>query len=116
MGKISKTKNLSKAEKACIDGLLANGFDSKQIAKTLDREVELVEKHIVRLSEELEQDEAIEPQEEKPNLFITKTEGKRQKGVAIMTEAASTRSDATRPVRINQMPDHSFIHQIKKKK
>tara|TARA_R100001377_G_scaffold71531_3_gene47155 strand:+ start:1816 stop:2097 length:282 start_codon:yes stop_codon:yes gene_type:complete len=92
MGKLSNSKNLTKAEKYSIEGMYSNGMSIKEISKSLSREESLVSKY----TDTFKEDEK-EPHE--------------SKGMAVMTEAISQRVDNIR----DNMPkkaQHGAIHNI----
>lgn len=90
MGKLSNAKKLSKVEKACINGMLTEGFDVSHIARTLDRDVGEVNYYLNNASKEKE--EPSEPKPKKDNFYVNKTAGGK-KGVTISTTVSSERSD-----------------------
>jgi len=92
MGKLSKGKNLTKAEKYSIEGMHSNDMSIQEIAKTLGREESIVSKYIDTLQEE----------KKKPH---------ESKGMAVMTEAISQRVDSVRD-NMPKKPKHSAIHNI----
>lgn len=90
MGKLSSAKKLSKVEKACINGMMAEGFDVPHIARTLDRDVGEINYYLNHASQE-----KVEPSETKPkkdNFYINKTAAGKE-GVTISTPTSSERSD-----------------------
>jgi|VirMetMinimDraft_7_1064189.scaffolds.fasta_scaffold126591_2 hypothetical protein len=126
MAKFANTKGLSKQEKYMIQGMLIEDNSIEDIAKYLDREVELVNGFVQDLpanwmnlelvesvNEELTTEES---NTQKPNTmmhFINKT-GKGNKGVTIMTPVASERADANRSGRgIHTVKNSTYTHKIK---
>ena len=92
MGKLSNSKNLTKAEKYSIEGMYSNGMSIKEISKSLSREESLVSKY----TDTFKEDEK-EPHE--------------RKGMSVMTEAISERVDRIRQS-MPAKPKHSAIHNI----
>tara|TARA_R100001244_G_scaffold24483_2_gene24792 strand:+ start:1127 stop:1417 length:291 start_codon:yes stop_codon:yes gene_type:complete len=91
---------LSKIEKQFIDNNKSMGL--KDISKKLDRSEKVLSKYMKIIDT---------PQ---LNLFATKPE----RGVVIMTKAASVSADESRPKRSSQIPsryDEGVIHTIKEK-
>tara|TARA_R110002020_G_scaffold55309_2_gene153579 strand:+ start:5876 stop:6196 length:321 start_codon:yes stop_codon:yes gene_type:complete len=86
MGKLSKAKKLTKTEKFCIEGMLSNDMSVSEVCKTLDRDQELVEAYVEELEQAYDQG----------NTAIINETLNGNKGVAIMTEAASQRIDEAR--------------------
>jgi len=99
MGKLSNAKKLTNAEKYAIEGMYNNDMSPSNIAKSLGRELSLVEEYLE------------EYQEESKDTNITKTANGRE-GVAIMTEATSQRVDEMRK-RSPQRERHPALHKIK---
>tara|TARA_R110000796_G_scaffold1193_3_gene4666 strand:+ start:2187 stop:2468 length:282 start_codon:yes stop_codon:yes gene_type:complete len=92
MGKLSNSKNLTKAEKYSIEGMYSNGMSIKEISKSLSREESLVSKYTDTFKED----------EKKPH---------ESKGMSVMTEAISERVDRIRQS-MPAKPKHSAIHNI----
>lgn len=122
MAKFANTKGLSKQEKYMIQGMLIEENSIEDIAKYLDREVELVSGFVQDLPANwlsLNVEEPVQEEEsntQKPNTmmhFINKT-GKGNKGVTIMTPVASERADANRSGRgIHTVKNSTYTHKIK---
>jgi len=100
MGKLSKAKQLTDAEKYCIQGMHYNKMSAQDISKTLGREAEEVETYV----ESLEQEE--------DRTFIINETGTGNKGVAIMTQAGSERIDAARERHVAPRNNANTIHSI----
>jgi IS30 family transposase len=81
MGKLSNAKNLIKAERYAIEGMLENGMGASEIAKSLGRDKDLIAKHIKSLENSSSEIDG-EPED--------------NKGAAIMTESISQRLDSMR--------------------
>ena len=93
MAKFAKTKGLSKQEKFMVQGMLLEDNSTEDIAKYLDREVELVEGFI----EDVQSEEKLVPTQETPvqhptQHIINKT-GKGNRGVSVMTPAGAQQGD-----------------------
>jgi len=104
MGKLSKAKKLTQTEKYCIQGMFYNEMELSSIAKSLDRDEDLVLEYVKQLEEE-----ASDP------LIINETySGK--KGVAVMTQEGSERVDNIRQEIVDSPPPNphrNAIHDIK---
>lgn len=120
MAKLANTVKLNGVEKSCIKGMLLDGTSTEAMAKTLGRELEMVNAYVAELEEEMKAQTAeAEPEPQQKNNeplgnthFINKTVGNRG-GVVIMTRAASERADASRGM-IDQEQDRSgHVHKIK---
>tara|TARA_R110002020_G_scaffold264880_3_gene479660 strand:- start:233 stop:532 length:300 start_codon:yes stop_codon:yes gene_type:complete len=83
MGKLSNAKSLTNTEKYAIEGMHSNGMSSANIAKSLSRDITLV------------QDYLDEHEQNSKDTNITKTANGRE-GISIMTEATSQRVDEMR--------------------
>ena len=92
MGKLSNSKNLTKAEKYSIEGMYSNDMSIKEISKSLGREESLVSNYTDTFKEE-------------------EKETHESKGMAVMTEAISERVDRIRQS-MPAKPKHSAIHNI----
>jgi hypothetical protein len=99
MGKLSKAKAMTDAEKYCIQGMHWNNMSAEEISKTLGRDLAEVEKH----TEKLDREDA--------SLIINETEGGK-KGVAIMTPAGSQRVDEARETPPPPRNNANTIHSI----
>ena len=99
MGKLSKAKTMTDAEKYCIHGLHWNKMSADEFSKTLGRDLAEVEKH----TESLDREEA--------SLIINETGGG-NKGVAIMTSAGSQQVDAAREKPLPPRNNANTIHSI----
>ena len=99
MGKLSKAKAMTDAEKYCIQGMYWNDMSPEEISKTLGRDIAEVEKHTEKLDRE-------------ESSLIIKETGGGNKGVSVMTQAGSQRVDASRerptPPRNNANTIHSI--------
>ena len=100
MGKLSNAKKLTDTEKYAIQGMSTNGMSTGDIAKSLSRDILLVESYL----EEHEQ--------ESKDTNITKTANGRE-GVAIMTEATSQRVDEMRKKGQQARERNPALHKIK---
>jgi len=101
MGKLSKAKKMTDAEKYCIQGMHWNEMDTKSIAKVLGRDLETVEEYVEKLDKQSES-----------SSFIINETGSGNKGVAIMTPAGSQRVDDARAEIIPERDQTSTIHSI----
>ena len=99
MGKLSKAKAITDAEKYCIQGMYWNDMSAEEISKTLGRDLEEVEKHTERLDRE------------ESSLIINET-GSGKKGVSIMTSAGSQRVDESRENTTPPRNNDNTIHSI----
>lgn len=93
---------LGKTEKYVIEGMFEDGNSFEEIAKETGRTPATIEKHLRAVAAEAEAEETAngkEQEDETPGknkgLFVRKTMLKNNKGVSIMTEAESSRGDAT---------------------
>ena len=80
-----KKGKITTIESACIKGMVANNIDTADIATQLNRGLATVEKEIERIKAE-----AVKEQ-----LYIKET-ASGNKGVSIMTEAASVKGDVAK--------------------
>lgn len=119
MAKFADTKGLSKQEKFMVLGMLVDNTTSvEDIAKYLDRDLELIESFVQ--SQTVQETQTVEPEKteavvQPPQVqhIINKT-GKGQSGVAIMTSTASERSDASKKGRgIHTSKNSQYTHKIK---
>jgi chromosome segregation and condensation protein ScpB len=103
MGKLSKAKGLTEAEKYCIQGMYYNEMSLEEISKTLGREDSDVELYLNELNKE-----------DNDRTFIINETGSGNKGVAVMTQAGSERVDAARERFHSQQPrsQATTIHSI----
>lgn len=90
MAKLSVAKKLSKVEKACIDGMLANNFDISRIAAALERDVGAINHYINNKDENNNKSNSDKPK--KDTFYINRTAGG-NKGVSISTPTSSERAD-----------------------
>ena len=51
MGKLSNAKKLTKTEQYAIEGMVSNGMDVSEIAKSLSRDVDLVSEYVSSIEE-----------------------------------------------------------------
>lgn len=86
---------LSKAEKFTIETMYEGGTGIDDIADFLGRSSQSVQKHVDAVFEPEEQVEE-EPAGKNQTQFVRRTAAKNNKGVSIMTEAESSRSELTR--------------------
>jgi hypothetical protein len=93
MAKFANTKGLSKQEKFMVQGMLLEDNPTEDIAKYLDREVELVEAFIEDLKPEEKPVETQETAVQHPVRHIINETGRGNKGVAVMTPAGSQQGD-----------------------
>lgn len=116
MAKFAKTKGLSKTEKYMIKGMLLEDHSTEDIAKYLDREVELVKGFI---EDNKPKEEPVEMQEapvQHPTQHIINKTGRGNKGVAVMTPAGSERGDESHKRHsrgIHQANSTGYVHKIK---
>lgn len=119
MAKFSNTKGLSKQEKYMIQGMLIEDNSAEDIAKYLDREVELINGFIQDLPTNWLNLSVEEPVSEEPETKNTMTHiinktGKGNSGVTIMTPVASERADANKKGRgIHTAKSATYTHRIK---
>mgnify|MGYP003148926720 CR=1 FL=1 len=99
MGKLSKAKAITETEKFCVEGMLQNGMSIAEVAKAIGRP----EKMVQELVEEYEQGS--------DSMTINET-ASGNKGVSIMTEAASYRVDEARKREAPERDTRSIIHKI----
>jgi len=99
MGKLSKAKAMTDAEKYCIQGMYWNDMSPEEISKTLGRDISEVEKHTEKLDRE-------------ESSLIIKETGGGNKGVSIMTPAGSQRVDESRERPIPPRDNTNTIHPI----
>ena len=102
-----KKGKITKIESACIKGMVANNISTEDIATQLNRGVSTIEKEIERIKAE-----AVKEQ-----LYVNKT-ASGNKGVSIMTEAASVQGDAVKDINTESNSSISnarspWIHKIK---
>ena len=100
MGKLSKAKSLTEAEKYCVEGMLYNGMGASEISKTLGRDEVLIEEFIKQ-----EEEEGGGP------MIINET-ASGSKGVTIMTEAGSYRVDEAKKKDLPKPSTETTIHKI----
>jgi len=77
-----KKGKITEAEKACIEGMIASDISIQDMAIQLDRSVSVIQK----------ESDKIKSKSVREQLYINKT-ASGNKGVAVMTEAASARND-----------------------
>lgn len=94
---------LTKSEKYIIDGMNRDGHSAKEIAKEIGRTEATVQKTLDEMSAQRKKKKRKEQaKKEAPkrltakDMMINETTAKRERGVAIMTRAASSRADETR--------------------
>lgn len=109
MAKFANTKGLSKQEKFIIKGMLVDDETTEDIAKYLDREVDLVESYIVDLADKSEPSENVKKPRSVDDFMIKKTQSGKD-GVVVMTETASQRSENKK---VKVADRSSYIHKIK---
>jgi len=102
-----KKGKITAIESACIKGMVANNISIADIATQLNRGLTTIEKEIERIKAE-----AVKEQ-----LYIKET-ASGNKGVSIMTEAASVQTDTTKDTNTDSKSDISntrspWIHTIK---
>jgi len=114
MAKFANTKGLSKQEKFMIQGMLLEDNTAEDIAKYLDREVELVEGFIEDNKSEEKPVEMQEAPVQHPTQHIIHKTANGNKGVAIMTPVASERSDGNKKGRgVHTAKNAGYTHKIK---
>lgn len=112
MAKFANTKGLSKQEKYMVQGMLLEENTAEDIAKYLDREVELVEGFI---EDSKPVETPVEMQENPVQHIINKT-GKGNKGVAVMTSVGSERGDESHKRHsrgVHEASSKGYVHKIK---
>ena len=77
-----KKGKITEVEKACIEGMIASDISIEDMATQLDRSVSAIQK----------ESDKIKSKSVREQLYINKT-ASGNKGVAVMTEAASARND-----------------------
>ena len=95
MAKFANTKGLSKQEKFMIQGMIIEDNSVEDIAKYLDREMELVETFIEDFKPETEVVETQEVLSPSPTSHVINKTGKGNSGVSVMTSAGSQQGDAS---------------------
>jgi hypothetical protein len=114
MAKFANTKGLSKQEKFMIQGMITEDNSTEDIAKYLDREVELVEGFIEDIKPEEKPVEVQETPVQHPTQHIINKTANGNKGVTIMTPTASERSDGKSHGRgIHTAKNSSYTHKIR---
>jgi hypothetical protein len=93
MAKFANTKGLSKQEKFMIQGMIIEDNSVEDIAKYLDREMELVETFIEDFKPEVKPVETQEVPVQHPTRHVINKTGKGNNGVAVMTPAGSQQGD-----------------------
>lgn len=93
MAKFANTKGLSKQEKFMIQGMIIEDNSVEDIAKYLDREMELVETFIEDFKPEVKPVETQEVSVQHPTRHVINKTGKGNNGVAVMTPAGSQQGD-----------------------
>ncbi len=117
MAKFANTKGLSKQEKFMIQGMIVEDNSVEDIAKYLDREMELVETFITDIAPQenpVENQEAPSPVTNKMSHVINKT-ANGNKGVVAMTPAGSQQADSTREKRgrgVHTAKNAGYTHKI----
>ena len=114
MAKFANTKGLSKQEKYMVQGMLLEDNSAEDIAKYLDREVELVEGFIEDNKPAETQVEMQEVPVQNSTQHIINQTAKGNKGVAIMTPTASERSDGKSHDRgVHTAKNSGYTHKIR---
>ena len=117
MAMFANTKGLSKQEKFMIQGMIIEDNSVEDIAKYLDREMELVETFIEDIKPEEQPVATQETPVQHPNKMshvINKT-ANGNKGVVAMTPAGSQQADSTRDKRgrgIHTAKNAGYTHKI----
>ena len=116
MAKFANTKGLSKQEKFMVQGMLLEDNSTEDIAKYLDREVELVEGFIEDVKSEEKPVPTQETPVQHPTQHVIHQTGKGNNGVAVMTSAGSQQGDESH--KRHSRGDHSatsegYTHKIK---
>ena len=86
---MAKKGKLNKTEKYCMEKMFEDGHGFDEIAKFIDRTEASVEKYLSSLVEEEEKT----PKKKNSTMFYRRTAAKNNKGVSIMNESESTRSE-----------------------
>ena len=113
MAKFANTKGLSKQEKFMIQGMITEDNSVEDIAKYLDREVELVEGFIEDIKP-VETQETTSQNTPKMSHVINRT-ASGNKGIVAMTPAGSQQADATRDKRgrgVHTSKNAGYTHKI----
>ena len=114
MAKFANTKGLSKQEKFIIQGMLLEDNTAEDIAKYLDREVELVEGFIEDNKPEEKPVEMQEVPVQHPTQHTINKTAKGNKGIVAMTSVASEKSDAKRQGRgVHTAKNQGYTHKIR---
>ena len=94
---------LTKSEKYIIEGMNRDGHSAKEIAQEIGRTEPTVQKTLDQLDKERKKKKRKEQAKKQvpkrltaKDMIINETTAKRERGVAIMTRAASSRADETR--------------------
>ena len=99
-----KKGKITEAEKACIEGMIASDISIEGMATQLDRSVSAIQKEA----------DKIKSKSVREQLYINKTAAG-NKGVSIMTEAASTRGDTMKDRSITESKKTTrspWVHKI----
>ena len=110
---MAQSKKLSNTEKFCIQGMLQNNKSFEDIAQELDRPLNMIQEYPATLETSLKKTKKVA--KPKPptalDLIATKTAGGR-KGVAIMTQGASEKGDASKEAATRRNLE-SRVHKIR---
>lgn len=109
---------LSTAEKFYIES--HSGLDSEQIAKSLNRNTETVDKYLKKLkSQQKKEAEPIKVEEPKEKVLdkgkTSKLIGRNNKGSVVMTPAASELGDSNRKVKIGKNLENAIFRPMGEK-
>jgi len=116
MAKFANTKGLSKQEKYMVQGMLLEDNTAEDIAKYLDRELELVEGFI---EDNQPAEKPVEMQEvpvQHPVKHIINETAKGNKGIAVMTSVGSERGDESHKRHsrgVHEASSKGYVHKIK---
>ena len=116
MAKFANTKGLSKQEKFMVQGMLLEDNSIEDIAKYLDREVELVEGFMEDIkTDAVETQESPEQKVAAPTQHIINKTGKGNQGVAVMTPAGAQQGDEAhkRHSSNHNAKNEGYTHKIK---
>tara|TARA_R110002012_G_scaffold304043_2_gene506440 strand:- start:147 stop:500 length:354 start_codon:yes stop_codon:yes gene_type:complete len=93
---------LTKSEKYIIEGMHRDGHSAEDIAKEIGRTKPTVQKNIDQINKARKKKKQQQAKKQTPkrltakDMIINETTAKRERGVAIMTQAASSRADESR--------------------
>ena len=101
---MSKGNKISDAEIYCIEKMVMEGKSVDEISEFLKRDSRTVKKYSdnVEVPEVKKEEKRFAKSDKNSTHFVHKTEGKKNKGVTIMTPNESARSDEMRSLRLSK--------------